>query len=843
MAKQRQGREYSPVAFWEEVVAPALFENLDQAFPEFGWRRSPRGWVATVRVPLLARLGLGGEVDGGPRPDRVVCERPFGLLVHGSGALSWTTYVAGGGAPRGFEFVEAVRELARRAGVDPSPLERELSPEEAEKAAERARRADLLELFVAQAQAALQDPAAEGARAYLESRGFKTEELERTGLGYYSNPAEVAKQLQAAGYTAAEVEASGVVADGRWAGRLLIPWRDRWGHVATVAARAVADGAEHKYLYLTGASKPPFFGLDVAARAVRPKGLEVAPALVIVEGLIDVVALQLRGFEHVVALGGAGSLLNARRWKDLAAAGVKRAVLVLDNDGSAGPEGTRKALGELERAEVELEAWAVVPGLLGRYKDPDALVRAEGFEAFQSVLDQAERAALYRVREALGEVAPESPGPERRAAAERAVAAVVGLGGPRAALDAEEAFALVERRTGYTFEALEATWQAVQAQQREAQGRTAIYRLLTEAQGFLDGGTAPAEVLEQVATKTAQLQAITGAQQEPEPPRWDVDRLLAGCKQTPAGKRAGWEALDQLGVVFGPGDLALVAGRTGHGKTAFTANLLRGWLQDPAADPEELLVFYSLEEPEERIFLRLLALETAHGEEGRWTLAEAQAELRGEDPPPYGFPPLRTLDAAVDQLRGWEGRLQVVYRPGWTVERIAAHARGLAAEQPVGAIFVDYLQRLPVDGKADRRDLELSAIGRGLKDLAVAVQAPVVAGAQLGRETAQGKEVPTGDYSSARAAIRKRRPEVHNVREGGSEQEADLILGLLNYRADWQAAAKADGREVQEPQGATLLEVGALKNRYGQSGRWAALAWEGRFGLVRDPDPGGKEDL
>ena len=33
--------------FYEREVLPALNERLDQAFPEFGWTRDPRGWHAT----------------------------------------------------------------------------------------------------------------------------------------------------------------------------------------------------------------------------------------------------------------------------------------------------------------------------------------------------------------------------------------------------------------------------------------------------------------------------------------------------------------------------------------------------------------------------------------------------------------------------------------------------------------------------------------------------------------------------------------------------------------------------------------------------------------------------
>jgi len=95
--------------FLEESVLPALYERLDDAFPEFGWVRSRDGWVATNRTFTKEAFGA--------RPDRIVCRRPFGFLVHGGEPMTWTAYVSGGRTARGADFPRAVQELARRAGI------------------------------------------------------------------------------------------------------------------------------------------------------------------------------------------------------------------------------------------------------------------------------------------------------------------------------------------------------------------------------------------------------------------------------------------------------------------------------------------------------------------------------------------------------------------------------------------------------------------------------------------------------------------------------------------------------------------------------------------------------
>src|SRR5437868_6365561 len=87
--------------FYNDVVLPALAERLDAAFPEFGWRRDSRGWIATNNEMTHRVLGV--------RADRVVAHGPAsrGLLVYGSDPMLWTAYVNGGHAPRGHDFVRA----------------------------------------------------------------------------------------------------------------------------------------------------------------------------------------------------------------------------------------------------------------------------------------------------------------------------------------------------------------------------------------------------------------------------------------------------------------------------------------------------------------------------------------------------------------------------------------------------------------------------------------------------------------------------------------------------------------------------------------------------------------
>jgi replicative DNA helicase len=250
---------------------------------------------------------------------------------------------------------------------------------------------------------------------------------------------------------------------------------------------------------------------------------------------------------------------------------------------------------------------------------------------------------------------------------------------------------------------------------------------------------------------------------------------------------------------------------------------------------DEVFVFYSAEGPEVAIYHRFLALLSVEMGDS-WSTVEIRDYHHDTHSRPLWPNPQALLDAR-EVLRSWEGRLFVIHRPSWSVAKVEAHARSIADHQKVGAIFIDYLQRIPPPpGHYDRRDIEVSIVGRRLKNLAVELSSPVVVAAQINREAIPpnyGKLLEGKTYAEARDIIRKARPDLHHLREGG-EQEADLILGLLNYAADY----RAEVREYVNVPKVTLLEVGTLKHRYGGAGKWAALALEGRSQLIRDADEG-----
>lgn len=419
--------------FYEQEVRPRL--TVDRIYTDVAFtKKGEHHW----KGPCPKHNGVDSNF-------RVSTEHFGWACFSHCGTGSVFNYLDNWGSARGQGYVEAVKHLAALAGI--------AIPEElAGPGAVRTPVESLLEAFVSLSKAALLSPEAASARAYLATRGFAAID-EKVQLGYSPEAESVRQQLTALGFTSADINSSKLLANPRWVGRIVIPWRDYSGHIATLVAREVdkpnRSSAAAKYLYLANRTKPAAFGLFEAlmSRGGRED-------LLLVEGLLDVVLFQSRGFRAVAALGGSGSLLNKDRWEELAQRGVKRFTLALDND-AAGVEGTLKAIEtslDVEPAPPDL--WVLPPSSLGDCKDPDAYVRQHGLPAFEKLLNSKETAAVFYARQILSGVGEGACPLDKRKALDRVLAFASRLEGPHSALHREDVIHLASQKTGYSEKAL-----------------------------------------------------------------------------------------------------------------------------------------------------------------------------------------------------------------------------------------------------------------------------------------------------------------------------------------------------------------------------------------------------
>jgi DNA primase len=261
--------------------------------------------------------------------------------------------------------------------------------------------------------------------------------------------------LEGAGYTEAEIEASGVLADSRWPGRLCGAWRDDYGRIGTLWARTLnnAEDAGSRYLYLRGAARTnlPPYGLRDALASDRRAPRE----LVLVEGLLDVHQLRARGIENIAALGG--TAIRAQAFEPLHRRGLETVTLCLDND-EAGRVATRKAIEQSARAQESPVLYVVDPARLAPAKDPDALVRGRGVGAWHELLSARTCGIEWRAQELVGGVSRDSSAAERRDALARA-GRWLGKLPPRLALEQEDGLSTVAATCGYSVPAVRRAFQ------------------------------------------------------------------------------------------------------------------------------------------------------------------------------------------------------------------------------------------------------------------------------------------------------------------------------------------------------------------------------------------------
>ena len=172
----------------------------------------------------------------------------------------------------------------------------------------------------------------------------------------------------------------------RFRGRLMIPIRDPRGRVIAFGGRILGDG-EPKYL--NSPDTPLFdkgrtlYNIDRAAPASR-----TAKRLIVVEGYMDVIALDRAGIAEVVAPNGTAvtEAQLERMWRLDPAP-----ILCFDGDSAGRKAAIRAALRALPLIGPERTLRFVE---LPAGQDPDDVVRAGGRDAFEALL--ADRRAARR---------------------------------------------------------------------------------------------------------------------------------------------------------------------------------------------------------------------------------------------------------------------------------------------------------------------------------------------------------------------------------------------------------------------------------------------------------------
>ncbi|RWN92380.1 MAG: DNA primase [Mesorhizobium sp.] len=315
----------------------------------------------------------------------------------------------------GMSFPEAVEKIADMAGV-PMPV-RDAQEERREK--ERASLTDVMEMATTFFQERLQGPEGAKARAYLRDRGLTPATQQSFRLGFAPDSRNALKEhLAAKGVPKADIEACGLVRHGDdipvsydwFRDRIMFPIPDSRGKIIAFGGRALQPDALAKYM--NSPDTELFHKGNVLYNFARArKALAKGGTVIAVEGYMDVIALAQAGFENVVAPLGTALTENQLEllWRM-----APEPMLCFDGDKA----GLKAAWRAADMALPSVQAGRSARfALLPEGKDPDDLVKAEGPDAFRSVLAEARPLVdLLWMRETAGGVFDT---PERRAELEK----------------------------------------------------------------------------------------------------------------------------------------------------------------------------------------------------------------------------------------------------------------------------------------------------------------------------------------------------------------------------------------------------------------------------------------
>lgn len=277
----------------------------------------------------------------------------------------------------------------------------------------------------------------------------------------------------------------------------------------------------------------------------------------------------------------------------------------------------------------------------------------------------------------------------------------------------------------------------------------------------------------------------------------DIDKAMENPGVCP-GLETGITAIDNAIDGLNKGDIIVIGGRPGMGKTALANNIAIHVAK------RHHVGFLSLEQPRKQLALRTIADYSGKPvQELRRGLIDSHE--RGQ------------LEEVVAQLQNRKIVIRDVFKRDY--ETLHKTVLQLMDLHEIEVVFVDYLQ-LAHGKNPQSRDREIGQITGNFKALAVELKVPVVLLSQINRSSEKNED---------------KRPTMANLRESGSI-EADADVALLLHREhyyfkqkpkpemfdeeaynDWQ-------KELGKVHG--KAEVIVAKNRHGESGQVLNLAFD-----------------
>jgi len=314
---------------------------------------------------------------------------------------------------------------------------------------------------------------------------------------------------------------------------------------------------------------------------------------------------------------------------------------------------------------------------------------------------------------------------------------------------------------------------------------------------------------------TSVAEWTTDPEDDGQGPRSALDVLTDLNERIASGKvdefqpiPTGFVPLDKaIGGGLRPGELMLIGGAQGAGKTTMALQMARNM----AASGQATALYVCFEHEEEYLVQRLIAMESALGllpaKSGAVKIQDVRKEVlqsyaaaveAGERAKLGTNPRLRP---ALERIARYGGNLFLMRGTvtGSTIDQLRDLVKQHRGDGRRLVLFVDYLQKVPVFPEpADEAEKVTRAVG-GLKDIALALEIPVVAIVAADREGLKAKRLRN-----------------HHLRGSSAiNYESDIIL-ILNDKYHIVAKVNIEFNPYQAQRYRDWVVATIEKNRGGQ---------------------------
>ncbi|HPG57310.1 MAG TPA: DnaB-like helicase C-terminal domain-containing protein [Candidatus Wallbacteria bacterium] len=595
----------------------------------------------------------------------------------------------------------------------------------------------------------------EALRYLVEERHYDAEALRRTEWLYFPPTGEIREYLQDRHKNDGdiiksrikELHLNGYFGDNF---RLAFPYRDRWGRITGFIKRAICsrgadltthDGKEHtgvRWDSTSGLEKTDLFNLHNCRRQ---------NSIIVVEGYPDAIYLTACGIPNIVAVGQGN--LSEKHLEGIRSYSINRAIICFDNDKPkedgiiTGVANADKAVGLLmEKSDVEV--FVIDPRKMRslskperHVKDPDEYFVENGLNALRSFFaNEPESAAKWQAKRLAEKhnLTNDIQKSEYWAETAKCYAGINTINFRYG----EDFIAATVEASGYSRETVATELETHRERKIVADMNKDIENTLIQGLDDRD--------IDKIEAGLKEIRAKYSADQVEHSLDYNFDSLLneALCENI-TGLKTGFECFDGTEEMekfrIKEGGVTIVAGNSGVGKTTLMLNIFLNMIEEY---PDKTFIFFTLEESAKALQFKMInrkAQITLNQNSNTRAIIKHMKETPREQ---WNC----GIKAAVETLRcqASSNRFKIIDE-NYDVNDLVAAITRLRQRYNIGAIFIDYIQKLQINSKAvpgqsksqmsrefATNQLRLQKISEIVRNHTQQMDVAVIMGSQLNKE-------------------------------------------------------------------------------------------------------------